>query len=70
MNAQTPFWPLVRNEIGIDRHTLIAKLLFGAYWIAAWWGTAAVPWGLLFGHKTATGASRLYSPSLACCFRV
>ncbi|HEY3915940.1 MAG TPA: hypothetical protein VGN61_15740, partial [Verrucomicrobiae bacterium] len=35
---------------------IIAKLFFDIYWIAAWWGTASVPWLLLLGHKTANGS--------------
>lgn len=48
MISRTHFWPLVRCEAAIDRYSVPAIIVGAIFWLGLWWGTAVLPWMLIF----------------------
>jgi hypothetical protein len=55
MNSQTPFWPLVRNELGIDRYSKPALAVGLSYYAVCCWAVGKFPLEILFEDKSLKG---------------
>jgi hypothetical protein len=48
MNARTPYWPLFRNELGVDHYPAVPWALGFSFYLALWLAVSFVPLLLLF----------------------
>jgi hypothetical protein len=48
MNARTPYWPLFRNELGVDHYPAVPWALGLGFYLALWLAVSFVPLLLLF----------------------
>jgi hypothetical protein len=55
MNARTPFWPLVRNELGIDRYSKPALAVGLSYYAVCCWAVGRFPLEILLEDKSLRG---------------